>query len=165
MTQQILFFVFGVIALGAGVAVVTVRRVFHAALWLLLAFFGVAGLFVLLEAPFFAAVQLFVYMGAIGVLIVFALMLTQGVMSEERTRFNEQWVMAGVVAAALLVAMVYVIFEIPFTGAEPPPLTEDSLYLLGITFVSPEAFALPFEVASILLVAALLGAVVIAKER
>ncbi|MBN1178738.1 MAG: NADH-quinone oxidoreductase subunit J [Anaerolineae bacterium] len=163
MTQQILFFVFGAIVLGAGVAVVTVRNIFHAALWLLLAFFGVAGLYVLLEAPFFAAVQLFVYMGAIGVLIIFAVMLTQGIMKEKQLPFNEQWWMAGLMAVLLLAVMVYVIRQLP--AVTPQALQWDSIDLLGMAFVHPQGFVLPFELASVLLVAALLGAVTIARER
>ena len=76
--------------LAAAVMVVTARKLFHAALWLLLAFFGIAGLYVLLEAPFFAAAQLFVYMGAIGILIIFSVMLTRGMMRQPGPQVNDQ---------------------------------------------------------------------------
>jgi len=164
MLQQILFFVFGAVVLVAAIGVVAARKVFHAALWLLLAFFGVAGLYVLLEAPFFAAAQLFVYMGAIGILIIFAIMLTESMMSEKRAAVNETWGLAIFVAALFLLVMAYATLQAPFSGAAPPALVEDSLPLLGRTFVSPSGFVLPFEVASILLVAALIGAVTIARE-
>lgn len=162
--QQILFIVFGAVALVAAGAVVTVRNLFHAALWLLLTFFGVAGLYVLLEAPFFAAVQLFIYMGAIGILIIFAIMLTQGIMRGERPRFNEQWGLAAVFSAAMLALLVWLTWQKPWTvTAEAVP--ENTLDLLGLALTSPEGFVLPFEVASILLVIALIGAVTIVRER
>jgi NADH-quinone oxidoreductase subunit J len=162
--QQVLFFVFGAITLVAAVAVVTVRNLFHAVLWLLLAFFGIAGLFVLLEAPFFAAVQLFVYIGAIGILIIFAIMLTRGMMRRRPPRVNEQWWLAGLLAAILLVVLVWLAWQAPWLeSAEPVP--EHSLGLLGLALVDPAGFALPFEVASVLLVIALIGAVTIVRER
>ena len=162
--QQVLFFLFGAIALGAAIGMVTARKVFHAALWMLLAFFGVAGLYMLLEAPFFAAAQLFVYMGAIGVLIIYAIMLTRGMMRQRLPRVNDQWWFAGLLAAVLLVVLVWLVWQHPWattTAAAP----EDSLNRLGLTLVDPEGFALPFEVASVLLVMALIGAVTIVRER
>ncbi|HIQ02638.1 MAG TPA: NADH-quinone oxidoreductase subunit J [Anaerolineales bacterium] len=162
--QQILFFIFGAISLGAGVGVVTARKLFHAALWLLLAFFGVAGLYVLLEAPFFAAAQLFVYMGAIGILIIFAIMLTRGMMRQRHPRANRQWWLAGILAALFLATFVRLAWQGPWT-APAGPVPENSLGLLGLTLVDPGGFALPFEVASVLLVVALIGAVTIVRER
>jgi len=162
--QQVLFLLFGAIAVGAAVGMVTARKVFHAALWMLLAFFGVAGLYVLLEAPFFAAAQLFVYMGAIGVLIIYAIMLTRGMMRQRLPRVNDQWWFAGLLAVVLLgvlVGLLWQYMDVEAAAAVPP----DSLNRLGLTLVDPEGFALPFEVASVLLVMALIGAVTIVRER
>jgi NADH-quinone oxidoreductase subunit J len=162
--QQILFVLFGVIALGAAVAVVTVRNLFHAALFLLLAFFGVAGLYVLLEAPFFAALQLFVYMGAVGILIIFAVMLTRRMMSERMPRANKQWWLAMLLAVILLTAMAWLALQRPWVataGAVP----EDTIGVLGKALVDPEGFVLPFELASVLLLIAFIGAVTIVRER
>jgi len=161
--QQIFFFVFAALTLVGGLAVVTARKLFHAALWLLLTFFGVAGLYVLLEAPFFAAAQLFVYMGAIGILIIFAIMLTRGIMRQDAPRFNEQWWLAGLLAIVLLVVLGWLAWQQPWTTTAAP-IREDSLHLLGLALVDPEGFALPFEVASVLLVMALIGAAMIVKE-
>lgn len=165
MTPMILFFVFGAVTLVAGLMVVTVRNLFHAALWLLLAFFGVAGLYVLLEAPFFAAVQLFVYMGAIGILLIFAIMLTQNVMRQDVPQFNDQWAWAAILCAVLLAALIWLTQIGDWATVTAGELVGDSLTLLGQAFVNPEAYALPFEVASVLLVAALIGAVTIVREE
>lgn len=164
MTQQALFILFGVITVAAAVAVVTVRNLVHAALFLLLAFFGIAGLYVLLEAPFFAAIQLFVYMGAIGILIIFGIMLTRGMMREDQPRANEQWVLAGVLTLALLAVLVWLAWQQP--GVETiEAVPENTIALLGMALVDPAGFVLPFELASVLLVVAFIGAVTIVRER
>lgn len=161
---QILFILFGLMVLGAAVAVVTVRNLFHAALWLMLVFFGLAGIYVLLEAPFFAAAQLFIYLGAIGILIIFAIMLTRGVMRQPMPRANEQWWLAALLAVVLLGVLVLLVYQnVRVTVAAPVP--ENTIHILGLALVDPEGFALPFEVASVLLVMALIGAVTIVRER
>lgn len=163
--SHILFVLFGLMVLGGAIAVVTVRNLFHAALWLMLVFFGMAGLSVLLEAPFFAAAQLFIYMGAIGILIIFAIMLTRAFMRQPMPRANEQWWLAALLAAVLLGVMVFLILQNirPSIMAEAVP--ENTIHILGLTLVDPTGYALPFEVASVLLVMALIGAVTIAQER
>lgn len=163
--SHVLFVLFGLMVLGGAIAVVTVRNLFHAALWLMLVFFGMAGLYVLLEAPFFAAAQLFIYMGAIGILLIFAIMLTRAFMRQPMPRANEQWWLAALLAAVLLGVMVFLILQNirPNIMAEAVP--ESTIHILGVTLVDPTGYALPFEVASVLLVMALIGAVTIVRER
>ncbi len=164
MTQQVLFLLFGAMTLAAAVMVVTARKLFHAALWLLLAFFGIAGLYVLLEAPFFAAAQLFVYMGAIGILIIFSVMLTRGMMRQPGPQVNDQQWLVVILALAFLAVLVWLALQWPQI-TQPDLIVQDPLRALGMTLVSPEGYALPFEVASVLLVMALIGAVTIVRER
>ncbi len=163
--SHVLFVLFGLMVLGGAIAVVTVRNLFHAALWLMLVFFGMAGFYVLLEAPFFAAAQLFIYMGAIGILIIFAIMLTRAFMRQPMPRANEQWWLAALLAAVLLGVIVFLILQNirPDIMAEAVP--ENTIHILGVTLVDPTGYALPFEVASVLLVMALIGAVTIVRER
>ncbi len=163
--SHVLFVLFGLMVLGGAIAVVTVRNLFHAALWLMLVFFGMAGLYVLLEAPFFAAAQLFIYMGAIGILIIFAIMLTRAFMRQPMPRANEQWWLAALLTAVLLGVLVFLILQNirPNIMAEAVP--ESTIHILGVTLVDPTGYALPFEVASVLLVMALIGAVTIVRER
>ncbi len=164
--QQILFIIFGAITLGAALLVVTRRNVFHAALFLILSFFGVAGLYVLLEAPFLAAVQLFVYVGGIAILIVFAITLTRDTMNplENGAGRNRQWWAAALVAVALCGMLGWVALNHDW-GAAPGPVLEHSIAILGTTLVDPEGLVLPFEVASVLLLVTLIGTVTIARER
>ena len=162
--EQSLFIVFGAITLGAALLVVTRRNVLHAALFLTLSFFGVAGLYVLLEAPFLAAVQLFIYIGGIGILIVFATMLTREMMHPNLPAANRQWGAAALVAAALCGVLVWVTLNHDW-GAAPEPVREDSIANLGKALVDLEGFMLPFGVTSVLLLVALIGAATIARGR
>jgi NADH-quinone oxidoreductase subunit J len=164
MLQQVLFIVFGVITLGAALMVVTRRNVFHAALFMILSFFGVAGLYVLLEAPFLAGVQLFIYIGGISILIIFAIMLTRDMMNPNIVGRNSQWVAAAVVTVALCAVLVWTVMNYEW-AAPSGTVPEDTITKLGKALVDQEGLALPFEVASVLLLVALIGAVTIARER
>jgi NADH-quinone oxidoreductase subunit J len=161
---QVVFVIASAIALGGAVGVVTTRNLFRAALFLVLSFVGVVGLFVLLEAELLAMIQLLVYIGAISILIIFAIMLSQRLMSPEYRAQNEQWLIALVAAVILFGLLLVVLLQVnwPTTSAEVPP---DALSLLGQALVSPDQFVLVFEVASVLLLVALVGAVIIARER
>lgn len=164
MLQQVLFIVFGVITLGAALMVVTRRNVFHAALFMILSFFGVAGLYVLLEAPFLAGVQLFIYIGGISILIIFAIMLTRDMMDPDIIGRNSQWIVVAIVTIALCAVLVWTVLSYDWavvSGAVP----EDTITRLGKALVDQEGLALPFEVASVLLLVALIGAVTVARER
>ncbi len=86
--QSIVFIVFTLFSLGGALGVVTTRNLIHATLYLILSLFGVAGFFVLLSAPFLAAVQVLVYIGAIAILIVFAVMLTRSMTRLRRIRIT-----------------------------------------------------------------------------
>ena len=162
--QHILFIIFGAVTLGAGLMVVTRRNVFHAALFLILSFFGVAGLYVLLEAPFLAGVQLFIYAGGIAILIIFAIMLTREMMNPDVLGATRQGWAAALVAVALCGVLGWVALSHDW-GPAPGPVPEHSIAILGQALVDPQGFVLPFEVASVLLLVALIGAVTIARER
>lgn len=163
--QQILFIIFGAITLGAALMMVTRRNVFHAALFMMLSFFGVAGLYVLLEAPFLAAAQLFIYVGGISILIIFAIMLTRDMMDPNLVGRNRQWIAAALVTVALCAVLVWTVLSHEWVSAAPGVVPGDSITILGQTLVDAEGLALPFEVASVLLLVALIGAVTIARER
>ena len=165
--QQILFILTGLIILGAGVCVVTVRKMLHAALWLILALFGIAVLFVILQAPFFGVVQVVVYIGAIAILVIFAVMLTRRVMFDDAPQLNRVTVGAAIVSLALLAAIIFAYtnwpaFQVPLQDV---PFEKGQLQYLGYSLVAPDLFLIPFEVSSILLVAALIGAIYIGREK
>jgi len=163
--QQILFIVFGAITLVAALLVVTQRNMFHAALSLIVSFFGVAGLYVLLEAPFLAVAQLLVYIGGIAILIIFAIMVTRDMTNPGLPGANRQWWAAALVSLALCGVLGWAVLNHNWGGGTPGPVPEDSIAILGTMLVDPEGMVLPFEVASLLLLVALIGAVTIARER
>jgi NADH-quinone oxidoreductase subunit J len=164
---QILFMVAAVVTLGAGLMVVTARNLVHSALWLVLSLFGVAILYGLLQAPFLAVVQVVIYIGAIAILMIFAIMLTRNITSENTAQVNENWVWALVLAIILFAALVVVLVSWNGMGTTTTPLAErvDPLMQLGQALVSPDQYVLPFELASVLLLAALIGALVVAWDR
>ncbi len=164
--QQIIFILVAVVTLGAGLLVVTVRNLVHAALWLILALFGIAIFFVLLDAGFLAMAQVVIYIGAIAILLIFSIMLTRRVAIEPGRQHNENWGWAIVPSLLIFVGMVWSVSKWQVVNNPAQPIdTAYSLKLLGIALVDPNGFVLPFEMASILLVAALIGAIVIAWAK
>jgi NADH:ubiquinone oxidoreductase subunit 6 (subunit J) len=159
---QAVFIVLSLITLGAAVMVVTSRSLFRSALWLILAFFGIAAIFILLNAEFLAVVQVLVYIGAISTLIIFAIMLSRNVMDVNGQRFNNQWGIVAGFAALLFVILLALVTRVrwPLSAESIPP---DAIARLGEAFVGP--YVVPFEVASVLLVVAMIGAIIIARER
>lgn len=161
---HVVFIILSAVALAGALGVVLNRNLFRAALFLVLSFVGVAGFYVLLEAEFLAMVQLLVYVGAISILIIFAVMLSRGVMSPKFKATNEQWPYALVAAALLLVVLVVILVQVAWPVVNSA-LPEETISYLGGALVDPGQFLLVFEVASVLLLVALVGAVVIARER
>ena len=131
---------------------------------LIVALAGVAVLYGLLEANFLAAAQVLIYIGAIAILIIFAVMLTEGVMSRV-PRANEQWGYSIFVALGLLIVLLVTLFRFNWPQAGPAPVPADSILRLGTSLVDPNLYVLPFEVASVLLVAAMIGSIYIAREK
>jgi NADH-quinone oxidoreductase subunit J len=155
------FAVMAGIALVGAVMVATFRNVFHAALALMLSFMGVAGLYLLLEAEFVAAVQVLVYVGAIAILIVFAIMLTRGLMTTGEASQNAQWIGAATVSFILFILLFFVAVNTAWPQAQRA-ITTDLIPKLGQELMTTYIF--PFEIVSLLLLAALVGAIVIARE-
>ncbi len=159
------FLILSAVTLGSALAVVTQRNLFHAALFLILSFFGVAGLYVLLDAAFLAGIQVLIYIGAIAILIIFAVMLTRQVMRPVEPQVNLQWAWAAGFSFVFLALVVWVTLRIPWPEQVSIPVTAESITRLGQALVDPQQYVLPFEVASVLLLVALIGSVAIARER
>jgi len=162
--QHVVFIILSAIALAGALGVVLSRRLFRSALFLVLSFVGVAGFYILLEAGLLAMIQLLVYVGAIAILIIFAIMLSRQAMTTDDKVLNEQWAMGGLVAVLLLAALIYVLVQVNWQVVEGP-VSANSIQRLGESLVSSKGFVLPFEVASVLLLVALVGAVIIAREK
>jgi NADH-quinone oxidoreductase subunit J len=158
--QEVIFAVLGLIGLAAAVRLVTAENVVHAALYLVVALGTVAGVFLLLAAEFVAWVQILIYVGAIVVLLLFSLMLTRAPIGREALD-NQQRGLAAVVAIIVLAGLSFLVQDafgdLPSLRIRPT-LTSDVGDELFSTFV------LPFEVVSYLLLAALVGAIVLARR-
>jgi NADH-quinone oxidoreductase subunit J len=163
--DQIIFLVTGAIILLSALMVVSTRKLLHAALWLVVALFGVAVLYAILQAGFMAVVQVVVYIGAIAILFIFAVMLTRREIRDQGQQTRSNWWIPALLGALILAGLLFLILSVPDMNRLPDVLPDgfDGVRVLGTALVSPEAYVLPFEVASILLLAALVGAVYIAN--
>jgi NADH-quinone oxidoreductase subunit J len=165
--EQIIFLVVGAVTLLSGFMVVTTRNLVHAALWLVAALFSVAVVYALLHAGFIAVVQVVVYIGAIAILFIFAVMLTRRDLRDAGPQQNRNWWAGALIAAGAFAGLSALVLGWPGfsrTAAEFPR-EFDAVGHLGDRLVSPQYFVLPFEVASVLLLAALVGAVYLAFTR
>jgi len=165
--EQIVFLLCAALILVSAVMVVTVRNLVHAALWLVAALFGVAVLYAVLSANFLAVVQIVVYIGAIAILFLFAVMLTRRDLVVRTPGMRGSWWIAAVLALLVLGGLVFLIVNQPGVNrtALAIPAGVDTLHALGNALVSSGQYLLPFEVSSILLLAALVGAVYLAVSR
>jgi NADH-quinone oxidoreductase subunit J len=166
-TEQIIFLIVAGATLFSGLMVVTTQNLVHAALWLVATLFGVAVVFAILNAGFIAVVQVVVYIGAIAILFIFAVMLTRKDMRDSGQQLNRGW-WSGALVAGLTFAGLVTLFQnwsgISKTAAAIPS-GFDAIGQLGDQLTSPDAYVLPFEVASVLLLAAMVGAVYVAFNR
>jgi NADH:ubiquinone oxidoreductase subunit 6 (subunit J) len=159
--EPLVFYGLSGLLILASLAVVFLPRIIHAALSLVLFFVAISGVFILLHAEFIAAAQIIIYAGAITVLVLFAVMLTQRSQSPESNPFNAQRLIAAFVAAAVFAALLPAMLSL--RGTSVPGPNADLTPLLGTLMLGQ--WILPFEIASVLLLAALIGAIVIAKEE
>jgi NADH-quinone oxidoreductase subunit J len=159
---QLAFLAFAALTLGSALMVVLSRNLLHSALFLVLTFFSVAAIYVLLEAEFLAAIQVLIYVGAVAVLYLFALMLTRRVTGEGIRQHNAQVVPAAAVAVILLGILLPVAWvgNWQLSSLPPPP---DAIPLLGESLMT--TYALPFEVMGVILLVALVGAIILAREN
>jgi len=162
MVQQVVFILIAIFTLGMALGTVTSRKLFHAALYLVGTFAGVAILYVLLEAEFLAVSQVIVYIGAIATLIVFAIMLSRSMMGKDSGAVNKQWWAAAGGSVLLFAALALLLSKVPFatTAAAVP---DDTIAKIGSQFVG--VYVIPFEVVSVLLLMAMIGAIMLARER
>jgi len=162
MGLDIAFWIMAVVVVVAALGVVFLRNIFRASLALVLCFVTVSGLYITLSADFLAAVQILVYVGAISVLIILAVMMTRDV--QKGSPSNKLKLPAFIVAAVVLGIMIYTVTKTSWQIASQAPLTPTTVPLATKLF-SEHGFILPVEIAAMLILAAILGAIVIAREK
>ena len=158
--EPLFFALFALGIIGAGAAVVTLRRITAQALLMAFSFACMAGMFLLLGAETIALFQVLIYVGAITILILFGVMFTKQSQSEYALFFQRQAPLA--VGLLIVVALPVIVLALSFRdAATPSPRGGDLVPLAGSLFTD---YAFPFEVASVLLLAALVGAIVLVKR-
>ncbi|MBI1296357.1 NADH-quinone oxidoreductase subunit J [bacterium] len=183
--DQVIFAGLALFTMVSAVLVVASPNLFHNALALVATLFGVAGLYVMLEAEFIAVSQVLVYVGAISTLITFAIMLTRGMMYGKTSPMNRQWGKSALFAFLFFAALLGFVQTTPWSNEAPQLfaaagsavtsagefITADGLFVspeamiaeLGVQFVT--TYVVAFEVLGLLLLLALVGAVMLARDR
>ena len=153
------FLVIAILTLSGALAAATLPKLIHAALFLVVAFVGIATFYFLLGAEFVGLVQIFVYVGAVAVLIVFTILLTR---REEENTGGLNW--SGAVVAALVFAgLLWAIFGTPAVNVAPPPIEALTVRRIGEVLMTD--YVWPLQCIGVLLTAALLGALVLVMEE
>lgn len=167
MSIQTVFLFAAALTLWAAFMMVTRRNLMHTALYLIVTLFGVAIFFVILEAGFLAVVQVIVYIGAIAIMVIFAIMLTRGDGPVDEEPVNTGFGWGALLAALFAFGLIILIGQWPAVYSLAPRFdgARDTIRELGIAFVSPEQSVLPFELAGILLLAAFIGAVTVSRVQ
>ena len=163
---QATFYVLAAIAVVSALLVITRRNPVHSAISLIVTLLAVALLYLQLQAEFIAAVQIILYIGGIMVLFLFVIMLVNLDVALRQEQFNRQWGVAGLAALLLAAELAGVIYLGRGTAAlpqAPPGALQPNTELIGSALY--QAYMLPFEIASLLLLVAMVGAVVMARRR
>jgi NADH-quinone oxidoreductase subunit J len=160
--SQLVFYLLSFVIIISAINVVTLKNIFHSALFLILTLFGVAGIYILLQAEFLAAAQVLIYVGAVAVLIIFAIMLTSKLTNRNIRQSNEQAMAAIFVCAVFLLASLGSLANTVWRIVDKP-LPENNTLTIGKALMND--YVLPFEVVSIVLLAALIGAIVLARKE
>ena len=169
LIDTVSFYLFALMVLGGGVLTITRRSAVHSAISLIVSLLGVAGLYLLQQAEFLFAVQIVLYVGGIMVLFLFVIMLVNLDMAAKERQFNRQWLVALAAVAAAGAQIGYFIYRgqgafriAPASSAPPAPGMGNTEALADVLF---SEYLLPFELVSVLLLAAVVGSVVMAKKR
>lgn len=157
------FWLLAPVIIASAIMVVTLKNIFHCALALIACLFTVAGIYVMLNAEFLAAAQVLIYVGAVSVLMIFAIMLTGKLASKEIVQTNKNALVAFIMCLAFVFTMVELARSTTVWEVATKALPEDNIMALGQALLTE--YMLPFEVVSILMLAALIGAVSLAREE
>jgi NADH-quinone oxidoreductase subunit J len=157
------FWILALVILVSGLMVVTLRNIFHCALALVLCLFSVAGIYILLHAEFLAAAQVLIYVGAVAILIIFAVMLTTDLASRRIKQNNESIFVALFVCIIFVLSALTLLYQTDIWRYATEELPTDNVTVIGKYLMTE--YMLPFEIVSVLLLAALIGAIVLARRE
>ncbi|HUV30738.1 MAG TPA: NADH-quinone oxidoreductase subunit J [Acidobacteriota bacterium] len=158
---SVVFWILSAVILVSGFLVVSLRNIFHCAIALVLCLASVAGIFILLGAEFLAAAQVLIYVGAVAVLMIFAVMLTSNLASREIVQTNQNALVAFFVCLTFAMGTIILIGGTKVWQFTNEALPAENVLAIGKLLMTE--FMLPFEVVSVLLLAAMIGAIVLAR--
>ena len=159
---EVMFYLFALLTVGSAVIVVTTRSVIYAAFSLMLTLFGIACFYVMLHADFLAATQVLIYVGGILVLILFGVMMTSGKLDIKLKMERGRVIPGGVVALVILGLLLGVVLRVPWPIQEAEAAGSTTVSI-GQHFLGD--YLLPFEVVSLVLLIALIGAALISRKE
>ncbi len=159
---DLIFYVFATLAVASAIAVIAVRDIFKAALCLILLFMTVAGIYLLLHADFLAIIQILIYVGAISILLIVAIMLTRD--ARQGQPLGKMKYLAAVVSFLLLGTIVFCLLNVTFATPDNTPLNE-TIKPIGKALFGDAGYLLTVEIAAVLLLSAILGAIAVIRER
>jgi NADH-quinone oxidoreductase subunit J len=164
---MIAFGILAAVALGSGIMVITRRNAVHSVIWLIVTLFAVGGVFLLQHAEFLFVVQIILYVGGIMVLFLFVVMLVNLDVALKQAQFSRQWPLGVGTALLVLAPLVYLIYKIGAGLSLPaqPPGPEPAHNTQAIGQALYQTYMLPVEIASLLLLVAMIGAVIMAKRK
>ncbi len=169
----LIFWIFAVVLVVAALMVVSLRNIVHSALALIVVFAMAAAIYILLNAEFIAIVQILIYVGAVTILVLFALMLTRLSGLQITNPSNKLWWVAVIICALVGATIIYALttskhlIAATSNGASQLPPGINNVVRIGQLLYSPDAYSyvLPFEIASLVLLVAIVGAIVIGREE
>jgi len=178
---SLFFLITAAVLVGSALLVVTMRKIVHCALFLALVFAAAAGIYILLNAEFIAIVQVLIYAGAVSILVLFAIMLTQSSNSPRSNPVNKTWWLAALICVLLAVTIIFPLTTSPKAitnsragvaavatnaGRTASQGSSNNVARIGQLLYSPTeySYVLPFEIASVVLLVAIIGAIVIGRE-
>lgn len=162
MSLSAAFWILALLSVGAALAVVFARDIFHAALFLIVCFFAVAGIYITLNADFLAAVQVLVYIGAVSVLLIFGIMLTRE--AKRGSPEGRLRIPAIIIALALLGVLIGSIVSFDWQASTEMNDMVKTQDIAGLLF-SEDGYVLTFEIAGLMLLAAIIGAIVLVRKE
>lgn len=168
MLPELFFAYFAVVIVGTSILVITRKNPVHSILWMLILFIHIAALYLFLNAEFLAAIQIIVYAGAILVLFLFVIMLLNLRKEEIEKKFQKQWPLSMLGGALFIVFLVLILGKIevfPPLGRYSIEAIQSEGNIMTIGKVLYTEYLLPFEIASLVLLVAIIGAVVLAKKK
>ena len=161
--MNVTFIILALVTLAGAIAAMTLRHLVHCALALTVAFAGLAALYLQLDAQFIGFAQILVYIGAVAILIVFAILLTRGSEAPQQSILSPSWLGGGAVALTVFAVLAAMILRSSIPQRDLPPAPEVAVRQIGEQLMTK--YLLPLEVIGLLLTAALIGAVIIAMKE